>query len=151
MLIIYSLSPSPRYLSSSFRSLSPGSAFISSQLRWCQGPPSIPPPALTSLLSFAFQVVDAAPHYRQGESGREREREREGGRAGGADAFIVASSRHCLLTSGAIFFFFFFSHEHQCVINRINLGSNFVMIAVLMYVNECSLLTHYSQFSPRNT
>lgn len=40
-----------------------------------------------------------------------------------------------------------FSHELQCVINRINLGPNFLMIAVLMYVNECSLLTHYRQFA----
>lgn len=119
-------------------SLSLGSALISRRL---QTPPPHPP-------SFAFQVP---PLHRSSPtflSGRETERDREGGRRrrrrdGGAGATVDASSRapHPDIWGRL------FSHEHQCVINRINLGPNFLMIAVLMYVNECSLLTHYRQFA----
>lgn len=122
--------PSPPFLSPSLsRSLSLGSALISSRLR----PPS-----------FAFQVVALCRSSPALPSGirRERKREREEARAGA----VVHS--WCFITAphpdiwGRLF-----SHEHQCVINRINLGPNFLMIAVLMYVNECSLLTHYRQFA----
>ena len=92
------------------------------------------------------RCAGAAPRYRQAgreREAREREREREGEGGREPSHAVDASSRRRIPTSGAVFF----SHEHQCVINRINLGPNFLMIAVLMYVNERSLLTHYRQFA----
>lgn len=41
-----------------------------------------------------------------------------------------------------------YSLWHRHVINRINLSPNALMIAVLIYVNQFSLLTHYHQFAP---
>lgn len=41
-----------------------------------------------------------------------------------------------------------YSQWHRHVINRINLSPNALMIAVLIYVNQLSLLTHYHQFAP---
>ena len=110
-------------------SLSLGSALISSRQ---QAP-------LVCISSGGAVQVRPRVTVRQGERGREGEREREREPSHAVDA----SSRRRIPTSGAVFF----SHEHQCVINRINLGPNFLMIAVLMYVNECSLLTHYRQFA----
>lgn len=90
-----------------------------------------------------------------------RRREEEGGEASESRRrrkqlmlHHAATSRH-LGAASFLFFshpslspsFFCSPHEHQRVINRINLGPNFLMIAVLMYVNECSLLTHYRQFA----
>lgn len=112
------------FSSLSLLSSSLGSALISRRL-W---PPS-----------FAFQV--AALCGRSPPSRRHEKRERGGSRS--RCATVDASSPRSIPTSGAAFF----SHELQCVINRINLGPNFLMIAVLMYVNECSLLTHYRQFA----
>lgn len=109
------------------RSLSLGSALISSRLH-------SPPPRL----HFKWRhCAGAAPRYRQAERNGE----------GGARAGAIARS-WCFITAPHLDIWGrLFSHEHQCVINRINLGPNFLMIAVLMYVNECSLLTHYRQFA----
>lgn len=84
--------------------------------------------------------VGAAPHFRQ--AGEERERDR--GRAeDGVCSWCFITAPHPDIWGRL----FFFPHEHQRVINRINLRPNFLMITVLMYVNECSLLTHYRQFA----
>lgn len=93
-----------------------------------------PPPRL----HFKWRhCAGAAPRYRQAERNGE----------GGARAGAIARS-WCFITAPHLDIWGrLFSHEHQCVINRINLGPNFLMIAVLMYVNECSLLTHYRQFA----
>lgn len=129
---IYSLSLLPLFFSFSLslslsRSLSLGSALISSRLH-------SPPPRL----HFKWRhCAGAAPRYRQAERNGE----------GGARAGAIARS-WCFITAPHLDIWGrLFSHEHQCVINRINLGPNFLMIAVLMYVNECSLLTHYRQFA----
>lgn len=79
---------------------------------------------------------------KESESGRKNER--DGRREEKTSYAVDAKSRLHVPTSGPLSFF---SHEHQHVINRINLGPNFLMIAVLMYVNKCSLLTHYRQFA----
>lgn len=86
-------------------------------------------------LHFKWQhCAGAAPHYRQ--AGGER-----------GEARAVARTWFFITAPHPDIWGRLFSHEHQCVINRINLGPNFLMIAVLMYVNECSLLTHYRQFA----
>lgn len=110
------------------RSLSLGSALISSRQQ---------APLVCISSGGAVQERPRVTVRQGGREARERERERETSHA------VDASSRRRIPTSGAVFF----SHEHQCVINRINLGPNFLMIAVLMYVNERSLLTHYRQFA----
>lgn len=124
----FSLSPSQSLSLSLPRSLSLGSALISSQQQ---------APLVCISSGGAVQERPRVTVRQGGREARERERERETSHA------VDASSRRRIPTSGAVFF----SHEHQCVINRINLGPNFLMIAVLMYVNERSLLTHYRQFA----
>lgn len=130
--LIYSLSLLPLFFSFSLslslsRSLSLGSALISSRLH---------SPPLVCISSGG--TVQEQPHVTV--------RQREMGR-GGARAGAIARS-WCFITAPHLDIWGrLFSHEHQCVINRINLGPNFLMIAVLMYVNECSLLTHYRQFA----
>lgn len=97
--------------------------------------------------SFAFQVVAlcrSSPTFPSGNGEREGGKKRDGRREEQTSYPVDAKSRHRIPTSGP---FSFFPHEHQHVINRINLGPNFLMIAVLMYVNKCSLLTHYRQFA----
>lgn len=100
------------------------------------------PPQLVCISSAG--AAQEQPHIsvRKGRQKRDREG-REGGGGGIHRAQLMLHHERRIPTSGAVFF----SHEHQCVINRINLGPNFLMIAVLMYVNECSLLTHYRQFA----
>lgn len=135
LFLIYSLSLLPLHILSLSLALSLllGSSLISS----LQRPPS-----------FAFQVVAlcrSSPTFPSGNGEREREKKKRDGRREEQTSYPVdAKSRHHIPTSGP---FSFFPHEHQHVINRINLGPNFLMIAVLMYVNKCSLLTHYRQFA----
>lgn len=140
--LIYSLSLLPLHILSPSLALSLllGSSLISSLRR--------PPPPL---LHFKWwPCAGAAPRFRQAkERVKEREREwekkeRDGRREEKTSYAVDAKSRLHIPTSGPLSFF---SHEHQHVINRINLGPNFLMIAVLMYVNKCSLLTHYRQFA----
>lgn len=125
------LSPPPSHsLSSSLCpscSLSQGSALISSQQQ-------------TPL--FAFQVAALCRSSPTFPSSRGRERDRGRGEDGVCSWCFITAPHPDIWGH-----LFFSPHEHQRVINRINLRPNFLMITVLMYVNECSLLTHYRQFA----
>lgn len=130
--LIYSLSLLPLHILSLSLALS---LLLGSLISCLQRPPS-----------FAFQVVALcriSPTFPSGNAERGREKREMGGERSKRLMQLKLNHGTTSWHLGPSLF----SHEHQHVINRINLGPNFLMIAVLMYVNKCSLLTHYRQFA----